>query len=341
MANQSTKLEDIIVPELFSQYVIDRTVEKAELIDSGVVQNNPRLDALVSGGGTVLTMPNWDDIGGNSQVFTMNREVETRKITSHKEFATMLLRNNAWSAHDLAGALAGDSPVNAIASLVGDFWKRDEQSIVGAVLNGVFASADMEPHILDATKGTNTDISGKAVLAAKQLLGDNAGTLTVMYMHSAVHTALQQQQLITVVPEAEGRIGFEKYLGYRIIVDDSAPVVLGSGSEKSKFTTYLLSVGCIQRGTGIPVDFRPTEVERKPSLATTILHNRQAKVLHPKGLSWAGAASITDETPSNTELETGTNWTLAVRPGATDAEKASALKKIGMVALVHTIDETL
>lgn len=332
MANESTNnLEDIVVPDLFTQYVLDETIENSELIDSGLVENNPKLDQLVSGGGTVITMPKWNELKGKSQVFTMNRDMETRKITARKELGTVLSRGNGWSTHDLAGAIAGSSPRQAIVQELGKWWKNDEQDIVGAILNGVFASAGMADHILDITEKINKNISAKSVLAAKQLLGDKAKKLKIMYMHSAVHTALQQQQLITTVPEAEGKIGFETYLGYRIIVDDSAPVEIGTGSTPSRFTTYLLAPGSIQRGTGIPADFVATEIERRESSATTILWNRQMKCLHPKGMSWTGAANIADETPNNEELATGTNWAVAV----------DNLKKIGMVAIVHNIDETL
>ena len=328
MADKVTKLTDVVVPELFTDYVLEFTKEKSELINSGAVENNPQLDVLVNGGGTTLKMPKWNDLTGESQVFSENSDIETDKITSHKEIATLLMRSKAWSAHDLSAALAGDDPMKRIAERVSEWWIRDEKRIVMSILKGVFASADMADHVLDITSATDSKVSAKAVLDAKQLMGDAASDLTLIYMHSAVYTELQKQQLITFVQPAQANIQIPTYLGYNVICDDSAPVEFGEGGAKDKFTTYLLSRGCIQRGVGTPVGFVPTETFRNAKKSVDELYNRQAKVLHPKGMSWIGSANIVDETPSNTELATGANWERA----------AVESKQVGMVALVHTLD---
>lgn len=323
MADETTKLEDIIQPELFTQYVLERTTEKSELISSGAVQNNPQLDILVRGGGTVLTMPKWNALGGESQVFSDADDIETDKITSSKELATLLLRAKGWSAHDLAGALAGDDPMNRIVEQVATWWANDEKKNVISILKGVFACTGMKDHILDISKeATGAGISATSILDAKQLMGDNDSELALIYMHSAVFTELQKQQLISNVFPSDAKIAIPTYLGYRVVKDDSAPVSV----EDGVFTTYLLADGAIQRGVGTPVDLVPTEIERNAKKSTTVLYNRSAKVLHPKGMSWIGSANITKETPSNEELAVGANWATA-----------SDLKNIGMVALVHKI----
>lgn len=329
MADKVTKLTDVIVPELFTQYVLEQTKEKSELINSGAIENNPQLDILVNGGGTTLKMPKWNDLTGDSQVFSENSDIETDKITAHKEIAALLLRAKGWSAHDLSAALAGDDPMRRIAERVAAWWIRDEKRIVMSILKGVFASTDMADHVLDetGTSGADTKISGKLVLDAKQLMGDAADDLTLIYMHSAVFTELQKQQLIAYRQPTDADIRIPTYLGYNVICDDSAPVELGTGGAKDKFTTYLLSRGCIQRGSGTPVGFVGTETFRNAKKSVDELYNRQAKVLHPKGMSWKGT-TVTDETPSNAELALGGNWERA----------AAESKQVGMVALVHTLE---
>ena len=41
-----TTLSDIIVPELFNPYVIQKTLEKSALVQSGIVQNDAEFDKL-------------------------------------------------------------------------------------------------------------------------------------------------------------------------------------------------------------------------------------------------------------------------------------------------------
>lgn len=328
MGDKVTKLTDVIVPELFTQYVLEATKEKSELIASGAVEDNPQLNQLVNGGGTTLQMPKWNDLTGESQVFSESADIETDKITSHKEIATLLLRAKAWSAHDLAAALAGDDPMKRIADRVAAWWVRDEKRIVMSILQGVFGASTMAGHVLNITSESETKITGKAVLDAKQLMGDAADDLTLIYMHSAVFTELQKQQLIAYVQPADAKIRIPTYLNYNVICDDSAPVTLGTGGAPDVFTTFLLSRGCIQRGTGTPAGFVATETARNAKKSVDELYNRQAKVLHPKGMSWiASASDIAAETPSNSELATGTNWQLA----------AAESKQVGMVALKHTL----
>lgn len=323
-----TKLQDVIVPEIFTDCVIDETTEQLGIMTGGLIVNNPELNELVSGGGNTITMRSWNDLGGESEVITESNPLTPSNITSKSEVATVLIRGRAWGAHELAGALAGADPMKAIAKLVSKWWVRDEKKILLAILKGVFASGDMSSHVLDITSksGDASKISGDAVLDAKQLLGDNSDLLSVLYMHSAVFTELQKQNMIQFIPISESKIQIPTYLGYRVLVDDSAPV---DSSSPKKFTTYLLAEGSISRGVGNPVSLTPTETDRDSLDSTDYLINRKAFVLHPNGMTWKGAGSISKETPENTDLENGSYW-----------GKAKDLKKIGLVKLVHTIESS-
>lgn len=317
MADEITKIDDVIQPELFTQYVMDEITEKSEIMMAGVVENDPQLNRLVTGGGTVLTMPKWNDLSGKSQVLSDQRPIEVRKITSKSELATMLIRTNSWGAHELAGCLAGADPMKAIVSRVSDWWVRDEKSNIMSILNGIFGSESMKELVYD---GSENKITGEMVLRAKQLMGDAADLLTMIYMHSATFTELQIQNMIQYIPVSESKIQIPTYLGYRVIVDDSAPY------SEGVYTSYLLSRGCIKRGTGVPVTLTPTETDRDSLMSTDILINRQAKILHPRGISWIGAGNTLDSTPSDTELATGTNW-----------NRVADIKKIGIVKMTHKL----
>ena len=62
------------------------------------------------------------------------------------------------------------------------------------------------------------------------------------------------------------------------------------------------------------------------------LYTRQRKLFAPRGISWVGASSIIS--PTNAELETGTNWEI-VSNGKTDKDKKYFnLKAIPLVKIV-------
>ena len=63
-----TQLADIIVPAQFAGYVLQRTAEKSDLFQSGIVIRNPDYDERASLGGNQVNMPHWNDLTGNRSV---------------------------------------------------------------------------------------------------------------------------------------------------------------------------------------------------------------------------------------------------------------------------------
>jgi len=311
----ATRITDVIIPEIFVPYVINRTAELSRLVESGIITSNERLDQLVTGGGTTINMPFWNDLTGESQVLDDTTPIDVGNITTAADIAALLIRAKSWGAHELAGALAGSDPMKAIGDLVSKWWARDEQRILINILKGIFSAASMAPLVHDAS----TDpISATVVLDGKQHLGDAADQLAAVAMHSAVYTELQKQNLIVYIPNARGEINIPTYLGYRVIVDDGMPV------DGAVYTSYLFAQGVIARGDGLPVSLTPVETDRDSLMSTDILIHRRAFVLHPMGIKWKG--SPVKPTPSNAELATGTNW-----------QRVYEVKQLGIVQIKHTI----
>lgn len=321
--NTVTKISDVIVPEIFTPYVIEKTAEKSRILTSGIAIANPKLNELVTAGGITMNMPYWKDLTGDDEVLSDQTPLTPGKINADKDIAALLLRGRAWGANELAGALAGDDPMAAIGDRVADYWSRQEQKILVSVLKGVFAAASMANHVAD--KSTQV-ISGNMVLDAKQLLGDSADQLQAIMMHSAVYTELQKQNLIQYTTTSDGKITIPTYLTYQVIVDDGMPAeTVGEGAAAYKvYTTYLFAKGSIGRGEGTPVSLTPTETDRDSLAGEDILINRRALVLHPFGIKWVGQPA--GVTPSNAELATGTNWVRVYED-----------KNIGIVAIKHKI----
>lgn len=321
----ATKLSDMIVPEQFAPYVIRRTAELSNLVQSGIITSNPILDGLITGGGVTLQMPVFNDLAGDDEVLG-ETAATVGGITTSKDIAPVLQRIKAWGATELAGALSGTEPIKAIGELVASYWVRREQKTLISVLEGAFGASNMSGLVKDITSDTDTAISANAVLDGKQLMGDAADKLTAIAMHSATFTKLQKDNVIAFIPAAESKITIPTYLGYRVIVDDGLPVVAATQSTPAKYTTYLFAQGAIARGEGVPAALTPFETDRDSLASTDILINRRAFVLHPQGMAWVPASSLTGATPSNTELATGANWT-----------RVADVKKMGIVKLVHTI----
>ena len=293
-------LSDVIVPELFTPYVVKKTMEKSALFQSGIIANNSEFDSLASQASPVVSMPFFEDLTGESESVIEGQDLTPAGIESDQDVAAIIRRAKMWSATDLSAALAGKDPMEAIASLVAGFWARDMQKELVSVLKGVFGTikgaAETEwttnttllaSNICDISGGTGNAAkwSGAAFIDAEQCLGDSKALLTGICMHSAVEAALKKQNLIDTV-QPSNDVGFNTYQGKRIIIDDGCPFT-GTGANMV-FSTYLFGEGAVALGNGNPVGFVPTETDRDKKKGSGIdyLINRRTNILHPRGVAF-------------------------------------------------------
>lgn len=331
-----TKLSDVIVPELFNPYVINKTMELSALLQSGIIVNNSEFDNLASQAAPTVNMPFFEDLTGESEQIIEGDDLEDNKIASNKDVAAIIRRAKMWSATDLSAALAGSDPMAAIGTLVAGFWARDMQKELIAILKGVFgtytpsggsATTPLSSNLLDISGGSAAAAkwSASSFIDAQQLLGDAQSQLTAVGMHSATWSSLKKQNLITTEhPSVD--VSFDTYQGKRVIIDDGCPVD-GSGSN-AVFTSYLFGEGAIALGNGSPVGFVPTELDRdkKKGSGVDYLINRKTNILHPRGIKFTNTNVAKTEGPSRAELQDAQNWLPVYEP-----------KQIRIVAFKHKI----
>ncbi len=318
-----TGIADIIIPEVFNPYVMEFSATLSDLALSGVIAPDPRMDALASGGGQVIKMPEWNDIsdGEESQVLSDKNPLGVKKVTAKQQNAHILQRGEAWAAHDLASDLSGDDPMRAIALRVGKYWMNDQQSSLVSVMNGVFDGplAATHVHNISIADGDEAVAANKlgadGVIDGLAKLGDNLGAIAAIAMHSVPFYTLLKLKLIEFVTTSiQNETGVEGatlqlpyYLGKRVIVDDGCRRVAG-GSSGYVYSTYLFGNGVIARGAAQPKT--PTETDRDSLGGYDVLVNRMHYVIHPKGLSFApaGGGALVGDTPTNAELATAAKW---------------------------------
>lgn len=296
-----TRIADVIVPEVFNPYVVQKTAELSALVSSGIIVPNPELDRLATAGGRLINMPYWNDLSGDDEVLSDSDPLTPGKITAGQDVAVLLMRGKAWAANDLAKALSGDDPMGAIGDLVAQYWARRQQTILLSILGGVFSAASMSGnlHDISAEAGAAAVIDGSTFVDATRKLGDAHEKLTAVMMHSATVAKLTKDDLIEYLPDSEGKPTIKVFLGKRIIEDDGCPVDAGV------YTTYLFGEGAIGYGEGsAPV---PTETDRDSLQGDDILINRRHFILHPRGVKFTDT-SVAGASPTNTELATATNW---------------------------------
>lgn len=294
-----TQISDVIVPEVFNPYFIERTAEIARFYMGGIVSNDAELNRLATAGGKLINMPFWNDLTGEDEILSDSGALTPAKIDASQDVAALHTRGKAWSVNDLAKALGGDDPMGAIAELVADFWARRRQAVLLASLKGVMAdntaNDDADMVAGDGTGAFDADL----FIDGQKTFGDALGGFAGLAVHSDIYYNLRKIDNISFEKESDGALDIETYRGLRIIRDDQLAPASGV------YTSYVFGQGAIGMGNGAaPV---PSETDRDSLAGDDILVTRDHFVMHPRGVAFTNA-SVASTTPSNTELESAANW---------------------------------
>ncbi|NLY44640.1 MAG: coat protein [Tissierella sp.] len=316
-ADGITRIADVIQPEVFTPYTIQRTMELSALIQSGIAENNSEFDTLASGPNTLINMPFWDDLTGEPEVMHDEGEHTPGKIQAKQDMARKLGFVKSYGVNALSAMLSGDDPMAAIANLFASYWERQNQQILLSILDGVFAAANMaeKVHDITALTGGKELINGRTFIDAGQKMGDAKDLLTGVMINSAVEAYLAKNDLIEYIEESKGNTRVPYFMNKRVIVDDAMTFDTVTGAAEA----YLFGQGAIAWGNGKHKDIQETEVVRRGmSLAgEDVLVNRKISILHPRGVAWSEPTGGLEKTfPSLTELETGEHWNRVYEPKA-------------------------
>lgn len=320
MAN--TELSDIFEPEVFGTYQINDSTELTAFVEAGVATLSPMLDERADAGGRLTTIPHWNDLDASIEPNYSNTtytDVATpQKITSGEMTARISYLNEGFSSSDLNKEIAGSDPMQRIASRVDSYWNRQFQRRILALAIGLYNdnvaanSGDMVVDISSQTPGTivaANRFTSDGFVDAQYTLGDRAGGLSVLAVHSIIAKKMAKDQLLEDIKDADGQILYKMYMGSRVIIDDGMPT-FGSGVDR-KYLSILFGPGAIGYGRGNPK--RPTEVERYPERANgggvEVLWSRKTWLIHPAGYDFK-SATITGPglSPTWADLQLATNW---------------------------------
>lgn len=218
-----------IVPSKFAEYILERTTEKSALVRSGIAVSDPTVSQIINGspkGGNIITMPYYKPLTGEDEVFG-EEELGIDNVDTDSVIAALLIRQKAWGDTDLSVLWVEPIRWQLSPNLASDWWIGREQAIIIATLNGILdpSKGALKAHVLDVSNVKSTDcvISVDNTLDAKNLMGDAADKLGMVFMHSATYTQLQKQQKIETEYNSDLKVKINTYLGYEVTVDDGLP----------------------------------------------------------------------------------------------------------------------
>ena len=315
----ATLRSDVIIPEIFTPYVIEQATLRDAFLASGVVQPMAELNATE--GGDVVNVPFWKaNLTGDFEVLSDSASLQPGKIEGAKQTGVILHRGRAWESRDLAGIAAGADPMAAIGDKIALYVNHQKQKDLIKELEGVFGA--LTGGDTAAFSSLRFDTSGatplgpRQVAKARSLLGDQGDKLSAIAMHSAVYYDLVERKAIDYVSAAEaratadtampdafggsiaaayGEVTVPTYMGMRVIIsDDLAPV-------STNYPLYFFTPGAIGSGEQLAMQ---TETDRDILAKSDALSIDLHYCYHPMGARWKG----TTVNPDRATLATVGNW---------------------------------
>jgi hypothetical protein len=317
----ATLRSDVIIPEIFTPYVIEQTTLRDAFLASGVVQPMAELNATE--GGDYINVPFWKaNLSGDFEVLTDSTSLTPGKITADKQVGVILHRGRAFEARDLAALAAGADPMAAIGAKVASYVANQRQKDLIKTLEGVFGG--LTSNTGAAFAPLSFDLSGMTALGPRQvakaraLLGDQGDKLTAVAMHSAVYYDLVERKAIDYVTATDARFTADSampdafggsiagayggdnsvptYMGLRVIVsDDLAPT-------STNYPVYFFTQGAIASGEQMAMQ---TETDRDILAKSDAMSIDLHYCYHPVGAKWA----VGTTNPTQAQLATIGNWT--------------------------------
>lgn len=244
-----TNLSNMIVPEVFGNYVENLSLKTNRFVQSGIFSPDPVLDGKLTQAGTTITVPFINDLpDDDADVWRDDQSISVDNLTSGKQVAQKMYQAKAFGSTDQAQLVSGAPILNVIGSRFANYWIRQDAKQLLAILSGVFGVTEVQnSKLYDATVKTPTqsNFSARGFIGAKALMGDLAdSTLTAIAVNSSTYAQMQANGLIDTIQEQNAAAPFGTYNGMTIVVDDDIPVDL-TDKKNPVTTSYIFGNGAV------------------------------------------------------------------------------------------------
>ena len=115
------RLSDIIEPTKFTDYIVQNTMTRTALMQSGVMTRNNVIDDQITAGAHSFTVPIWNDLSDDEADIISDDPNETstpRGLSTDKQVVRKAFLHGSWSAMNLASDIAGDDALNRVQNRV-------------------------------------------------------------------------------------------------------------------------------------------------------------------------------------------------------------------------------
>lgn len=207
---------------------------KNELIKSRVIVSDPRIKTLLSTqtGSFYGTIPIFGRIGGTAVNYDGQTAITADSMETFTQSVIAVGRAKAWTERDFSFDItAGVDFMSEVAKQVAEYWDEVNTGLLMSIIKGIFSMSGTQEaefisaHTYEATGNMQATTLNTAIQKAS---GDKRGKFSMVFMHSAVATNLENMNLLEYLKYTDAN-GVQRPLpmatwnGRLVIIDDGMP----------------------------------------------------------------------------------------------------------------------
>lgn len=311
--------------EVFTDMMQEADYWRNPVLASGIVRQDASIMDAIGAKGNVATLPIYTPLNiHDNNMGALNNDGTTNNtpvtVAGNKQTAMMIQRMKAFKALDFTKELTGADPMSNIKAKIQNYYTQVWEAEMMNIANAVLANSDLSAHVTNlavttGTIGTDNYINETTLIDAEQAaLGDMAGGLGLIVMHSKIYAAYKKM----------GLVEFDKYVKLGAIKQDvELPTIGGKHvlvtdyytvdttvTNFPVYKTFLFGEGAFLSCDKTNYENQyTTDYDPETLAGTDKFYTKQGKVLHPNGLS-LDVDEIAKESPTFDELGTTANWAL-------------------------------
>lgn len=278
----ATFLGQLVVPEIWAQYINNDSTKTNRLLTSGAVTNDDVMGSHLTEPGRLMNIPILNDLDGEPQDWNDSDDIVVNSLDSSKSNAIKFFQAQSFGQSDFGQQVSGANVQGRISSRFANYWNRQDERLILALLNNAYLIDDLKE-----TKSygfdTAKDLSVGDFLAALARMGDVTNpSLTRLVVNSATVMAMREQNLISEVQPSVAGVDIQTYNNIPIVQDDDITL-----EADGTTTMYIMSDGAIRYSTA-PASINGVEITRDAlgHGGQSAIINRRIVSMHLNGLGY-------------------------------------------------------
>lgn len=317
-----TQLQALQEPEVWNDYLYEKSSETNKFIQSGIMTNDQVLGSRLLQPGRRVELPYLNDLTGElgqDDEWNDENDIKTSSLTSGINEAIKLYETKAYAATDFGQLISGANVTGQIQDRFADWWLRQDNQRLINVLKIMFLNQDIaKAKSLDVGNEKEFDVT--RMLQALSRIGDVSDSIKTVAVNSAVAYYWQSKDIIPSVQPSTGKPVLT-YNGLQVVTDDRIPL-----QDNGATIIYMFGQGAVSYASQVPTDGVKVVRDEFKNGGTTSIINKRVTTMQVLGTTVD--ASMTNPNTFRTDLIEGTK---PIYKAAND------MRKINVVAYGCTI----